>query len=252
MPTENYFLKQYNKGKAIFNYLQNNKILPNALDTWFVLEVGCAAGGILKHFADMGCRVKGIDLGEQYVEFGKTNYGLDLSVNKITKVSLDSPPDLIIYSDVLEHVLKPNEDLQAVYSNLSDKSLLYIGVPGVKNLLYSCDMDFLRYLQNAHVYHFTLTTLKNLLQKNGFELLFGDEVVRSVFRKSNSSVYNAGIVNDYDAVLQYLYRREKLRILRPFYPYEIKKLLKRMSNKILAPVGLYEPMRDLYRRLKNH
>ena len=31
-----------------------------------------------------------------------------------------------------------------------------------------------------HTHFFTLTTLKNMMLKNGFEFVFGDEIIRSV------------------------------------------------------------------------
>lgn len=42
--------------------------------------------------------------------------------------------------------------------------------------------DFLRYLQNAHVYDFTLGTLEQVMNKYGFELVTGNENVNAIFK----------------------------------------------------------------------
>ncbi len=239
-PTDVFFQVQYRKGQEIFNYLQDVQVLPKPVTGLFVFEVGCGAGGILQYFRERGCRVKGVDLGEEYLEFGQTKYGLELSVGTIADAQLDEPPDLIIYSHVLEHILTPNEELAQVYRQLSDAGMLYIELPGLKNIIRSGGMDFLRILQNAHTYHFTLTTLENLLRANGFQLVVGDETIKTVFNKSNN--YEIETINDYDAVLRYLNKAEILRklLVVPFYT------LKSIIVRVLIIFGLYEVTRDIY------
>lgn len=249
-PTDDFFRGQYNKGCKIFEYLEANGIL-DACENMFVLEIGCGAGGILHYFREKGCRVKGIDLGESYIEYGKNQYDLDLSVGTVNTLDLDVSPDLIIYSQVLEHILMPNDELRKVHDILSDAGLLYIAIPGVKNLLNSYDTDFLKLLQNAHTYHFTLASLKNLLARNGFELLTGDETVNSVFRKGRNGELSKEIENEYSSVMIYLQKVELLRRIYPIPRYKLMKLPKSMIVKTLKAIGLYESVRGLYHKIKN-
>lgn len=222
VPTERFFKEQYSHGKLIFNYLARHRALPKAPEEISILEVGCGAGGILKFFQEQGCRVKGIDLGEAYVRFGKDRYHLDLSVGTLEDTKLNEAPDLILYSHVLEHILTPNRELEMIRRTLAPHGVLYIEVPGVKNLMNSYRLDFLRLLQNAHTYHFTLTTLRNLLRKNHFEMIVGDETIQSVFRPSTASPTALSFTNDYTEVLAYLRRVERWRKLLPFPPYVLK------------------------------
>lgn len=238
-PTETFFRGEYGSGRRIFDYLQTNGLF-KAPKNKFVLEVGCGAGGILHYFKEKGCRIKGVDLGEIYIEYGKTQYNLDLSVGTINSINLNEAPDLIVYSQALEHILTPNDELQKVHNILSDTGILYIEIPGVRNLMKSYEMDLLRLLQNAHIYHFTLTSLTNLLINNDFELIVGNEKVNSVFRKVQNENTSKKIENDYPAVLAFLRKVERLRKYYSIPPYKLKDLLKSMFFKILKAFGLFE------------
>ena len=248
-PTGEFFRGQYNKGRRIFEYLQANGLLKTYEDI-FVLEIGCGAGGILHYFREQGCRVMGVDLGESYIEYGKCQYDLDLSFGTINTLDLNEAPNLIIYSHVLEHILTLNDELQNVFNILSDDGLLYIEVPGVKNLMNSYALDFLRLLQNAHTYHFTLKSLNNMVKRNGFELLAGNEVVCSAFGKVQNEDSSMGVENDYSDVMKYLQRIELVRSLCPIPPYKVKHLPKYIAIRTLKAIGLFEPVRNLYHKIK--
>ncbi len=248
-PTSEFFQIQYEKGRRIFEYLKDKGFL-GVFENGCVLEVGCGAGGILYYFKQQGCRVKGIDLGEAYIEYGRSQYDLDLSLGTIHTLELDESPDLIIYSHVLEHILVPNEELQKVYDTLRDEGLLYIEVPGIKNLMSSYEMDFLRILQNAHTYHFTLTSLANLLSKNDFELLSGNQKVNSVFGKAKNKGLLGGIKDEYLSVIEYLQKVERFRRICPLPPYKVRDSLKSVVMNILKTVGLFGFIRGLYRRVR--
>jgi len=204
----NFFQGQKVRGQRLYKYLLERDLLPS-VDQPFVLEVGCGAGGILSHFKSRGFMVKGIDLGREYLEYGKKNHQLDLTVGTIHKLELNRTPDLIIYSHVMEHIPDPNSELERLFEICSESTLIYIEVPGIKNLSLGYRKDPLRYFQNAHTYSFSLTSLNNLLYKNGFYQLEGDEFVKSVFKKRLNE--NFEIKNDYHEVNAYLRRIEKER-----------------------------------------
>lgn len=248
-PTDKFFFGQYNRGRYIFKYLEAINLLKTC-ENMFVLEVGCGAGGSLHYFREKGYRVKGIDLGESYIEYGKRKYNLDLSIGTINTLDLDEIPDVIIYCHVLEHILTPNIELKKCHSILSDTGLLYIEIPGVKNLLNSYKMDFLMLLQNAHTYHFSLRSLNNLLTRNGFELIAGDETVKSVFGKVQNVNSPKQIENEYSNMMAYLHKVERLRKLYPVSPYRIKQLPKSIVVHLLKSIGLFEPVRNLYHKIK--
>ncbi|MHA1275224.1 MAG: class I SAM-dependent methyltransferase [Promethearchaeota archaeon] len=201
------------KGKEIYKFLKENKILNQTTKNPFLFEVGCGAGLNLLFFRKKGFKVQGIDISKEAIEFGRNKFKLDLYYGALKDMKFDAKPNIIIYSHVLEHILDLNKELSLIHDILSDGGILYIEVPGIKNLLNSYDLYFLKYLQNAHVYHFTLNTLNTLLNKNGFELVYGDESIKSVFKKINNRNPEIKIKNDYKEVLEFLYILEYQRLL---------------------------------------
>lgn len=211
LPSDEFFSNQLRRGEKIVSYISSKIDLK--LDGLKVLEIGCGAGGILKYFELNGSIVKGIDLGSEYLNFGKDNYGLDLMVGSLFDLNDEFKPDLIIYSHVLEHVLDLNSELTQLKKLCTEETYLYIEVPGIKSVHAYYQNDLLKYFQNAHVYNFSLTTLTNLMHKNGFSLLTGDEYVHSIFKMQKSSPLKKNLIeSDYKEVQDYLHWLEKKRL----------------------------------------
>jgi len=213
----NEFVKQYNRGKLIYNYIK--KITGNSLTNKFVVEIGTGAGGVLKFFEEQENKILGIDVDSSYISYGKKK-GLNLEVGTIEKIlEFNIKADLVIFSHTFEHFLNPIHELQRVKKILKEKSLVYIEVPGIRNLTTAYNQDFLRYLQNAHTFHFTLTSLKNCCMKSGFRLVSGDEFIRSLFR---IDAIKNNFVSDYEPSIKFLKKIEKTR-LNPLNQFIIKK-----------------------------
>ena len=67
--TKKFFKNQRKQGKRIYAFLEKQKLVTDK--PLFIFEVGCGAGGILDYFKEKGHQVSGIDLGEEYVKYGK-------------------------------------------------------------------------------------------------------------------------------------------------------------------------------------
>ena len=230
-PDEAYFQGRYREGKRTVEFLSEHIEIKGKR----ILEVGCGSGAILKYLYDSRGDVKGIDLSREYLEYGKERYGLDLSVTDVFDLPDRHKFDLIIYSDVLEHILDPVAHLDKIKRLLKEEGLLYIKVPGIKNLYRPYLADFLKSIQNAHVYYYSLTTLRNLMEcVAGFRMVYADEEVRSLWKvSSNPPSVASCIKNDYADCMAYLKHLEKRRVLRRVLPFaawslaEIKKFLSR-------------------------
>jgi 2-polyprenyl-3-methyl-5-hydroxy-6-metoxy-1,4-benzoquinol methylase len=146
------------------------------LDGKRVLEVGCGTGGILHVLRDGGATVVGFDVNEAYVRWGAKQHGLDLRVGSHASVGT---VDVIVYAHVLEHLGDPKQELIASRALLGTGGVIYVEVPGIKRLdLY--ENDLLRYLQSAHLYHFSLRSLDNLAAVSGYRTEQGDETARAL------------------------------------------------------------------------
>lgn len=218
-----FFAARRQKGQNILAFLKG-WAQPGAL----VLEVGCASGGILHAFRERGCRVLGIDLDAAYVAYGRDQHGLDLRAAALNDFVPDERPNLALYVHTLEHILDPLAELRRIRDLLPDDGLLYVEVPGIKYLHRSYQMDFLRYLQNAHVYHFSRASLTNLLHKAGFTVIEANERVQVLARKAAPLETS---VSDYPAVVRYLRRIELLRRALPVSPQTLLAALRRVLRR---------------------
>jgi len=213
----NFFENQKKKGKHIFNYFRDHQLLNENVK--YVLEVGCGAGGIIDYFKDKGYQVKGIDLGEEYINYGKKEYGLNLETATLADISNEEKPDIIIYSHIMEHILDVNKEIELIKLFTKKNTLVYIEVPSIKEIHKNYEANILRYLQNAHTFHFTLESLVNLMGKHGFELVEGNQFVKSIFKYTGVS---KNYTNDYSSVVNYIKQTEKKRFLYPFTMHAIR------------------------------
>ncbi len=210
-PTNLFFFNQYRRSKQIFAFIESAFTKMNFKDL-NVLEIGCAAGGILYYFKEQGCNVKGFDLGSEYLQYGKNNYDLDLSHGSLQDIPENYKPDIIIYSHVMEHILDLNSELKKLREICHEKTILYIEVPGIRNI-HNSYLDLLFYFQNAHTFNFTLSSLINLFTKNGFKFIKGTEHVRSVFVIDQKPMKRDEINNEYPKIVNYIKNIERYRFL---------------------------------------
>ncbi len=99
-----------------------------------------------------------------------------------------------------------------------------MALPGAKNLKQG--KTFLDILRNAHVMHFSLRTLKNLLGKNGWKFVAGDEEIKSIFTPVHGETFK--IESDYSDETEYLKRAERNRLFNFIF-----------YKKILNPIKLF-------------
>lgn len=242
-PTEDFFQDQYRRGSVIYNYIK--QLIGIDLKDKFVVEIGCSAGGILQYFKDKRNKVFGVDFDSKYIEFGKQK-GLDLAIGNLEQLSSGKKPDLVIYSHVLEHVFNPVNELKTLQQFLHKDSLLYVIVPGIKHLHLSYDQDFLKYFQNAHLYHFTLDSLRNCVTKSGYDFIGGNEVCHTLFR---SGTPTNNFLNTYESTINYIQKIEKIRN-NPFNRYNFQYKVLSLITKLLVLTHSTSLAQSIYFRIK--
>lgn len=221
-PTADFFAGQVNQGRRIAEFFaREHKVDWRGLK---VLEVGCGAGGILKYLRDQGADVRGCDLGSEYLAYGRDEHGLNLTQGPLSSLPEDDKFDVIIYSHVFEHVLTPYEELDEVALRLKPEGLLYLEIPGIHNIRNNYRSDFLRLLQHAHIYHFTLASLNNMVARKGFCMVAGNEYVQSIYRLKEGAVSEPA--SDYDDVMKKLKRYERIRPINRYLPGNLQRVLR--------------------------
>lgn len=129
-----------------------------------------------------------------------------MSFERITKNG--KKYDLIILNHVWEHFLNIEQELDVISKLLKEDGVLFVAVPGIKALVKSYGNDFLGYLQNAHVYDFTMGTLEQVMNKYGIELIVGNENINSIFKYTG--VKKAIEKNYFLDIMSFLYQLENL------------------------------------------
>lgn len=204
--SEAFYAEQVEHGRSIAACLGHIADLKNLV----VFDIGCGAGGILAPLRDAGCQVYGCDHGYRYLEYGRSK-GLCLEHGGAGVLEKYGKANVIILSHVLEHFSDPKKELEELSQLLEDDGYIYVELPGIYNI-HNVYKDTLLYLQNAHLYHYTLNTLTSLMEKAGFELVHGAENIIAVFKKGKASS-NRSSGNEFSKVLLYLASVELSRIV---------------------------------------
>jgi SAM-dependent methyltransferase len=100
-----------------------------------LFEVGSAAGGLLRHAADRGWAVRGVELSQVAVDRAR-GLGLDVTQGDLLSARLaDAAVDLVYMGDVLEHVPDCRAVLAEVARVLAPGGYLYLRGPITTNSL---------------------------------------------------------------------------------------------------------------------
>jgi len=207
------FQSEHTQGSHIAEVLGARGFLEKLRDS-LIIEIGCGPGGILAHFRKLGFDVVGFDIDPSVVAYGRSQ-GLELhhgdtDMARSVLQSKGKRVGLLIYSQALEHMADPPLELEKAKQLIDGETLIFIGVPGLRNLGPHYGYDFLNYLQPGHLIHFEQLTLSRLLNSQGFEEVFADEKIDSIFRlAASTSPERASASNPAPAILAFLTEAEQ-------------------------------------------
>lgn len=148
------------------------------------IEIGCGRGEFLSVLTEFPVRAYGIEYRDSLVELAGAA-GLN-----VWKGFAGSPEDRLADSDIpdrqppydvflsfnfLEHQPDPSGMLRAIYENLADDGMGLITVPSFEYIL---EHDGYYELIRDHLAYYTFESLRELLERNGFEVLEEEMVNR--------------------------------------------------------------------------
>ncbi len=159
-----YFEHQYSNSKSyIIPFIQKSFEIKN---THKVLEIGCAEGGVLKAFTDLGCHCIGVELSESKVINANIFMKNEVDNNLIRFINkniydLDfntefaSYFDIIILKDTIEHIHDQQKIISYLPQILKNDGVIFFGFPpwympwgGHQQI---CKSKFLCFLPYFHV-----------------------------------------------------------------------------------------------------
>ncbi len=130
-----------------------------------VLDIGCSGGVLLKSLGGKGFEnAKGVDISETAIKKCRQNGLKNVKLADASKTGFLESFDLIIASDILEHIKTESLALKEWNRLLSKKGKLIVFVPAFGFLWSSHDVA------NRHFRRYSKKSLTSVLRQNGFEI----------------------------------------------------------------------------------
>jgi 2-polyprenyl-3-methyl-5-hydroxy-6-metoxy-1,4-benzoquinol methylase len=139
-----------------------------------LLEIGCAAGYFLDAAREKGYEVTGVDVSSSILQAARERFGLeDLHAGLLHEVGLPHEHfDIVAMWDVIEHVSDPVDVLRQCREHLAAEGRLVLQTQDVSSLTRKVlGAKWHHFKQLEHIYHFSPTTIRTLLDRAGFELV---------------------------------------------------------------------------------
>jgi len=170
--------------KPKFNFSPHSpyaKIIKHIRPHSKVLDVGCATGYLAKQLASKHCYVVGIEIDPAMAKIGKRHCNkvliCDIEKAKLSSSYLNSF-DAIVFSDILEHLKRPDLVLINIKKYLCAKGFIIASIPNIARfeIRFKLLLGQFRYeksgiLNKGHLRFFTLQTIKEMFNTTGYDIL---------------------------------------------------------------------------------
>lgn len=135
---DRYFeMQRENAAEYVIPFIQQYTNLPHGAH---VLEIGCAEGGVLKAFLEMGCTGVGVELSPERLRLAESYLEQEVregNVKLIARNIYDTDPqrdfdrlfDLIVLKDVIEHIPDQGRLLRKLRRFLRPGGHIFLGFP---------------------------------------------------------------------------------------------------------------------------
>jgi 2-polyprenyl-3-methyl-5-hydroxy-6-metoxy-1,4-benzoquinol methylase len=146
-----------------------------------ICDLGCGNGYLAGRLAELGYDLVGVDASATGIAIAQQNHSKPRFVNALIDAGLSERTglgdfDLVISSDVIEHLYRPEDLLECALSLLKSKGQILVSTPyhGYwKNLALGItgrlDNHFTVHAVGGHIKFFSVRTLSTLMRSVGFE-----------------------------------------------------------------------------------
>lgn len=145
-----------------------------------VLELGCSTGFLSKHLVKNGCRVTGVEIDKDAAQAARSYCCRVESININDRNwinEIGASFDVILFGDVLEHLIDPLESLKLSRSILRPGGHVVISLPNVAHWTVRVKLLFGNFnykdsgiLDETHLRFFTRKTALQLIDDAGFSV----------------------------------------------------------------------------------
>lgn len=149
-----------------------------------VLDIGCSDGKMGMELKNRGCEVWGIDISSKSVKIARTRlnkaFCFDIESDRLAQLP-KKYFDVIVFSDVLEHLYAPEEVLVKYKKLLKKGGRIIVSIPNVAFwqirlhlLIGKFEYQNLSILDPTHLRFFTAKTAEAMFSKSGLRIIYTD------------------------------------------------------------------------------
>ncbi len=170
-----------------------------------LLEIGSFLGIFLDRIRSAGWEVTGLEPYRPVANYARRKYGLNI-VDAILPAAgfPEAAFDAVVMLHVIEHLPDPSADLREIRRILRPGGVLVVETPRFDSLMFKILGRRERSIGNCngHIFFFTTTTLRKLLEKHSLEVFRTDLVGRTL--TVEGLLLNLGIMSHSDRVKRWL------------------------------------------------
>ena len=138
-----------------------------------LLDYGCAIGHLCMVARDMGWKTFGSDFSNFGAETTNLEYGVETFVSDVTKPPVkENSIDLVCMYDLIEHIPDPGKALRNVSKIIKPNGYVHLVTPDVGSISkLLLGKGWFHFKPREHLFFFNKTTMRALLENNGFEVI---------------------------------------------------------------------------------
>lgn len=192
-----------NKSDTYYQHNRDEMLKYIPVKSQKILEVGCGNGAFGKLVKEkIKCEYWGIEPDSRFTEVAKQN--LDFFLNLTFDNEIDLPTnafDLIVFNDVLEHVLYPEEIIQTCKKFLKNEGCILSSIPNIRHIPYLYRLFYLGefeyelsgIMDRTHFRFFTFKSVKRMYERCGFKIILNEGINKFIPIKFKILVFLANL-----------------------------------------------------------
>jgi len=142
-----------------------------------LLDFGCGAGGFLLEARAGGYDVTGLELSKGLARHVAETHGIRVFSGLASDPAFAAERfQVIVSSQVFEHLTDPVETLRSVRAHLVRPGILLIEVPNLRDIRERLRRGAI--MDDSHLFYFSAASLRRLLEAEGFEVVETHEGLR--------------------------------------------------------------------------
>jgi SAM-dependent methyltransferase len=154
-----------------------------------VLDIGSAAGFILKGFENKGWQGTGIEPNKSMVEYGQTNTGIKVIKGTLESITLENNFDLVILVQVVAHLYDLHNSINKIYDCLKPGGFLLIETWNKDSLSARIfGKSWHEYCPPSTLNYFSKRTLSKLTSQHNFSLMAEGTPRKSIHSRHAKSI----------------------------------------------------------------